>query len=158
MRHLTEGGTYSKNNILYMNYFSSKNKINKSTNYSQNIYFLFIFLILTKQLTRFISFFDIKLRWVFEMFSSSCRIVRCKRRTSQPWKHGCPSLKQLIRLSCDQSVRILNTLIISEGRAAQASRVHFIITFCSGAFKLPASTSLGFPFLANHHTFLCNWL
>ena len=59
MRHLTEGGAYSKNNILDMNYFSSRDKIDKYANFSQNINFLVIFFILIKQLTRFISFFNI---------------------------------------------------------------------------------------------------
>ena len=37
MWRLTEGGAYSKSNILDVNYFSAKDKINKSTNYLQNI-------------------------------------------------------------------------------------------------------------------------
>ena len=64
MRRLTEGGDYSKKNLV-MNYFSSEDKKNKSTNYSQNKNLLAIF-ILIKQLKRFISFFYIRLRWVVE--------------------------------------------------------------------------------------------
>ena len=65
MRRLTEGGDYSKKNLV-MNYFSSEDKKNKSTNYSQDKNLLAIFFILIKQLKRFISFFYIRLRWVVE--------------------------------------------------------------------------------------------
>ena len=44
MQRLTEGGAYSKNNNLDMNYFSSEDKINKATNYSQSIIVLFFIL------------------------------------------------------------------------------------------------------------------
>ena len=145
MQCLTEGGTYSKNNILDMNYFSSEDKINKFTNYSKNIIVLVIFLILIKQLTRFTSFSNIRHSWFSKGFSSSCRIINSKHRTWRPWKHGCPFLKQWTRSSDDLSFGRLKTqcisdsLIISEGRAPQASRIHFINSSHGGAFKLLAS-------------------
>ena len=50
-RRLFEGVAYSKIYILDMNYFSSEDKINKSTNYSQNINVIVVFFILINQLT-----------------------------------------------------------------------------------------------------------
>ena len=143
-----------------MNNISSKDKINKSTNYSQNFKHLVTFLILIKQLTRFIRFFDITLRWVYErvFFILQNHKLRTQNFTTLKARLFF-FFRQWIRLSGDPSVRRLNaqcinnSLVISEGTAAEESRIHFRIFFRSCAFKLPASVSLLIPSVANQSSY-----
>ena len=75
-------------------------------------------------------------------------LAKSKLRTQNFTTLKSTNLKQLIGSSCDLSVARLsaqcvnNSLIISEGRTAQAPEIHFIISFLSSAFKLSTSISL----------------